>query len=147
MSKPVADAESLSLTVTLAGRPYPLRVLPADEEPIRRIAKELNDKVVEYQRAYSGKDKQDCLAMLLFIYAVDLYKAKASEPPAADQALAPTLARLERDLAAALHGGPEWASAGDGGGGADDGTDDTDGDDGGGDDDDDGDGDDAILPL
>ena len=71
-----APAESISLTVTLAGRPYPLRVLPEDEGPITRIARELNDKLGDFLQAYDGKDRQDCLAMLLLIYAVDLYKVK-----------------------------------------------------------------------
>lgn len=104
MSKPLIDAEFISLTVTLAGRPYPLRVLPADEEPIRRIAKELNDKVAEYQHAFSGKDKQDCLAMLLLIYAVDLFKIKDGSTTA-DTQLIRTLSVLERQLSEAV--GPE----------------------------------------
>ncbi len=122
MSKPVSAAESLSLTVTLAGRPYPLRVLPTDEEPIRRIAKELNDKIVDFQRAYSGKDKQDCLAMLLLLYAVDLYKAKVGQPDP-DGQVAPTLQTLERDLRRALAAtgsGVNHAGIGEDGSGADD---------------------------
>ena len=104
MPNPPSDDESMSLTVTLAGRPYPLRVVPSDEEPIRRIAKELNDKVVDFQKGYPGKDKQDCLAMLLLIYAVDLHKAKDGAPPAGgdDPRIAQTLQRLERDITAAL---------------------------------------------
>ena len=102
---PPSEQQALSLTVTLAGRPYPLRVAPADEEPIRRIAKELNDKVAEFQESYPGKDKQDCLAMLLLIYAVDLYKVKDVGDDAAatpDPELARQLGRLERTLADAL---------------------------------------------
>ncbi len=104
MSNPLIDAESLSLTVTLAGRPYPLRVLPSDEEPIRRIAKELNDKVVDLQRTYPGKDKQDCLAMSLLLYAVDLYKVKDAQTATPDARSAPILQRLERQLTEALAG-------------------------------------------
>ena len=77
MLPPATSAESVSLTVTLSGRPYPLRVLPEDEGPITQIAKELNDKLGDFLLAYEGKDRQDCLAMLLLIYAVDLYKVKA----------------------------------------------------------------------
>ena len=104
MANPSIETENLSLTVTLAGRPYPLRVLPEDEESIRRIAKELNDKVASFQQTYPGKDKQDCLAMLLLIYAVDLYKVKeaAPAPPAPDPELLRGLADLERQLAGAL---------------------------------------------
>ena len=108
MSKPAADSEATALNVTLAGRPYPLRVTPEDEPAIRRISKELNDRVVEFQRSYVGKDKQDCLAMLLLIYAVDLYKVKGGRdvgtpvagalPP---DALA-TIEQLSAEVATAL---------------------------------------------
>ena len=102
MPEPAADA--LPLTVTLGGRPYPLRVAPGDEEAIRRIAKELNDKVVDFQRAYAGKDKQDCLAMLLLIYAVDLYKVKdgRDEPAGLPDESLETLRRLGADVRRAL---------------------------------------------
>lgn len=102
MSEPTADtpdADVLSLTVTLAGRPYPLRVAPRDEAAIRRISKELNDKVADFQRSYVGKDKQDCLAMLLLIYAVDLYKVKdagAGEAPIGGTLPADAIATIER---------------------------------------------------
>ena len=95
------DTKPISLTVTLAGRPYPLLVQPEDEESIRRIAKELNDKVADFQQAYPGKDKQDCLAMLLLIYAVDLFKMKDATG-GDDSQLTRTLAQLERELTDAL---------------------------------------------
>ena len=97
--------DAISLTVTLAGRPYPLRVAPGDEEAIRRIAKELNDKLTDFQRTYAGREKQDYLAMLLLIYAVDLYKVKdGGGAPAAslpDASIA-TLRRLGGDIEEAL---------------------------------------------
>ena len=39
------------------------------------IVKELNEKVNRFQLTYTNKDKQDCLAMSLLTYAVDLHKA------------------------------------------------------------------------
>ena len=106
MSKPADPADDRALNVTLAGRPYPLRVSRSDEEAIRRIGKELNDKVVEFQKTYVGRDKQDCLAMLLLLYAVDLYKLKDGQTaPAAgalpEDALA-TVEQLKADIRAAL---------------------------------------------
>ena len=74
-----ARATDRSMTVTLGGRPYPLRVTEDDEGPIRRIASELNDKINELQRSYPDRDRQDVLGMLLLIYAVDLYKVKGGE--------------------------------------------------------------------
>lgn len=70
------DQELITLTVLIAGRPYPLRIR-ADEEPaIRRLVKEVNDKLAHFQQTYPDRDKQDYLAMAVLTYAVDLYKAK-----------------------------------------------------------------------
>jgi len=78
-------------------------VLPEDAEPIRSITKELNDKLAEFQQRYTGRDKQDCLAMLLLIYSVDLYKVK-QDSAAAGPKLIRSLTKLERELGDALAG-------------------------------------------
>ena len=101
MATSKTDGDFLSLTVTLGGRPYPLRVVPEDEEPIRRIAKELNDKLTDFQETYPGRDKQDCLAMLLLIYAVDLYKVKDGGAEI-DPKIGRSLTQLESTLKAAI---------------------------------------------
>ncbi|MBX2930129.1 MAG: cell division protein ZapA [Saprospiraceae bacterium] len=88
-----------SITVHVAGRPYPLKISVTDEIVIRRIVKEVNDKVNHFQLSYTNKDKQDCLAMALLTYAVDLYKS--SHEFSQDPDLASSLSRLE-DLLDAL---------------------------------------------
>jgi len=67
-----------SITVVVAGRPYPLKINEGDEQTIRKIVKELNEKINRFQLSYSDKDKQDGLAMVALTYAVDLHKAKQS---------------------------------------------------------------------
>jgi cell division protein ZapA len=67
-----------NITVLIAGRPYPLKVKLEDEPVIRKIVKELNEKINRFQLNYTNKDKQDCLSMTLLTYAVDLHKAKQS---------------------------------------------------------------------
>ncbi len=69
------DQDSKQITLTIAGRPYPLKIKANDEAVIRKIAKEVNEKVNLFQLNYPNRDKQDCLAMALLAYAVDLYKA------------------------------------------------------------------------
>lgn len=64
------------ITVVIAGRPYPLKIRVEDEPAIRRIVKEVNDKINRFQLTYTNKDKQDCLSMALLTYAVDLFKAQ-----------------------------------------------------------------------
>jgi cell division protein ZapA len=62
------------ITVLIAGRPYPLKIKDSDEPTIRKIVKEINDKINQFQLTYTNKDKQDCLSMAILTYAVDLHK-------------------------------------------------------------------------
>lgn len=71
----VNDKETKHITVLIAGRPYPLKINASDEPAIRKIVKELNEKLNRFQLNYTNKDKQDCLSMTLLTYAVDLHKA------------------------------------------------------------------------
>lgn len=70
------EQESINITVLIAGRPYPLKIKAGDEPTIRKIVKEVNEKVNRFQLTYSNKDKQDCLSMAVLTYAVDLHKSK-----------------------------------------------------------------------
>lgn len=99
------EKDSLQLTLTIAGRPYPLKIKANDEPVIRRIAKEVNEKVNRFQLTYPNREKQDCLAMALLAYAVDLHKASSkptqpSAPPSAE--LSEKLTHLEALIDQAL---------------------------------------------
>ena len=102
--------DTLPLTVTLAGDVYNLRIAPGDEAAIRRIGKELNDKLTGFQRTYAGQDKHRYMGMLLLVYALDLYKLKDGReeaPPTSAEAVLPeaalaTLRRLGTDIEEAL---------------------------------------------
>jgi cell division protein ZapA (FtsZ GTPase activity inhibitor) len=96
----VQDKETKNITILIAGRPYPLKISAADEPAIRKIVKEVNEKVNRLQLAYTNKDKQDCLAMAILTYAVDLQKAKQS--PAQDASLSARLSVLNALLDKAL---------------------------------------------
>jgi len=69
----------VSITVLIAGRPYPLKIKSSDEPTIRKIVKEINVQVTNFQLKYTTKDKQDCLSMAALTYAVDAAKAKAQK--------------------------------------------------------------------
>lgn len=69
------DSKRITITITIAGRPYPLKIKATDEAVIRKIAREVNEKINRFQLSYPNRDKQDCLALALLAYAVDLYKA------------------------------------------------------------------------
>ncbi len=55
--------EKLSIKVNLADRFYPLKIDRKDEEKIRRAARLINEKILQYQKRYTDKDIQDFLAM------------------------------------------------------------------------------------
>ena len=66
----------IRITVTIAGRPYALKVQAEDEPVILRLTKEINDKIRQFQITYKSKDKQDLIAMTLLTFAVDLHKTR-----------------------------------------------------------------------
>jgi cell division protein ZapA len=66
----------IRITVVIAGRPYSMKVSQDDEPVLRRLVKEINEKLKQFQSAYQNKDKQDLLAMSLLTYAVDLHKVR-----------------------------------------------------------------------
>jgi len=70
------DNGSLNITVLIAGRPYPLKIKASDEQVIQNLVKGINDKINTFQNTYPQKDKQDCLAMAVLTYAVDLQKSR-----------------------------------------------------------------------
>lgn len=70
------NTEYKQLTVTIAGRPYPLKIKAADEPVLRKIVKEVNEKINRFRLAYPKRDMQDCIAMATLAYAVDLHKAR-----------------------------------------------------------------------
>jgi cell division protein ZapA (FtsZ GTPase activity inhibitor) len=90
------------ITVLIASRPYPLKIKAGDEAVIRRIVSEVNDTITLFQNTYSAKDRQDCVAMALLTYAVDLHKTQ-SKPSLNDTALNDRLYRLENLVTSALN--------------------------------------------
>lgn len=65
-----------SMQIMIAGRSYPLRVKEEDMDAIKEVVEEINEKIKDFQLTYINKDKQDCLAMALLTYAVELQKVK-----------------------------------------------------------------------
>jgi hypothetical protein len=58
-------------TITIADRSYRIKILPKDEEIVRKTVKTINDKIIEYKTMFSGKDMQDYVAMALVSYATE----------------------------------------------------------------------------
>ena len=55
--------DKLSIRVNIAERYYPLKINRDDEEKVRKAAKVINEKVLQYKTKYADKDIQDFLAM------------------------------------------------------------------------------------
>jgi len=55
--------DKLSIKVNIADRYYPLKIERKDEEKIRKAARQINEKVLQYKQRYLDKDAQDFLAM------------------------------------------------------------------------------------
>ncbi|MBN2763635.1 MAG: cell division protein ZapA [Bacteroidales bacterium] len=64
--------DKLSIRVNVADRYYPLKVERENEEKIRKAARLINEKVLQYKQRYSDKDVQDFLAMAALQYVIKL---------------------------------------------------------------------------
>ncbi len=64
--------ELLSIKVQVAERFYPLKIKRTDEEKIRKAAKLINDKVLQYKQRYTDKDTQDFMAMAALQFVINL---------------------------------------------------------------------------
>ncbi|GIV34683.1 MAG: hypothetical protein KatS3mg031_2218 [Chitinophagales bacterium] len=62
----------ININLIIAGRSYPLKIRPEEEEVVRKAAKQLNEKVNELQEMYAAKDKQDYLAMCALMNEVEV---------------------------------------------------------------------------
>lgn len=62
--------DKLSIRVNIAERYYPLKIDRSDEENIRKAAKLINEKILQYKQRYKDKDTQDFLAMAALQYVI-----------------------------------------------------------------------------
>ncbi|MCW3074034.1 MAG: cell division protein ZapA [Flaviaesturariibacter sp.] len=69
----------IPLNLVIADRSYRIKVSPKDEEVVRRTAKTINDKLIEYKTAFAGKDLQDYIAMVLIWFATEQNAAISNE--------------------------------------------------------------------
>ena len=66
--------ELIVINVVIADRTYRLKTRPQDEETIRKTAKLINEKIVEFRTTFAGKDMQDYVSMVLLWFAVEQSK-------------------------------------------------------------------------
>ncbi len=51
------------ITINLAGRNYPLNVPAAEEETLRKVGKQIEAMIKDFEQNFDVRDKQDALAM------------------------------------------------------------------------------------
>ncbi|RRQ46523.1 cell division protein ZapA [Chryseobacterium sp. SC28] len=51
------------ITINIAGRNYPLNVPAAEEETLRKVGKQIESMIKDFEANFDVKDKQDALAM------------------------------------------------------------------------------------
>jgi len=68
--------EKLSIRINIAERYYPLKIDRKDEENIRKAAKMINEKVLQYNKRYNDKDTQDFLAMAALQFVIKLNESE-----------------------------------------------------------------------
>ena len=68
--------EQLSVKIKIAGREYPMKVKPEDEERVRNAGREINERIRKYKEQFGIEDKQDLLAMVAFDSLVDMFSLK-----------------------------------------------------------------------
>jgi cell division protein ZapA (FtsZ GTPase activity inhibitor) len=55
----------VSIKIEIAGTEYPLRVKSEDAPNVQTAARIINEKVTEFEKTYTVKEKKDVLAMVL----------------------------------------------------------------------------------
>lgn len=71
-----ATEDTKQIKVLISGKSYPLKVRTTDEKLVRQIAKEINEKIDQFQVTYPSREQKDCMAMSLLSYALDLHKIR-----------------------------------------------------------------------
>ncbi|RLD61524.1 MAG: cell division protein ZapA [Bacteroidetes bacterium] len=61
--------EKLSIRLNIADRYYPLKVDRNEEERLRKAAKLINDRILQYKQKYTSKEAQDFMAMVSLQFA------------------------------------------------------------------------------
>lgn len=89
----------IPLNITIGDRNFRIRILPEDEEAVRKSLKAINDKIIEFRGQFAGKDMQDYISMVLIWYATQPRSDESDQ--VTDETLA-ALQKMEKQLDDAL---------------------------------------------
>ena len=91
--------DKLSIRINIADRYYPLKIDRKDEEKIRKAARSINEKVLQYKQKYGDKDTQDFLAMSALQFVIKVLDA---EGDASDSEVLGKIAEMNEELKSIL---------------------------------------------
>ncbi len=89
--------DELSISVTIADRPYKLSVEKAQEEYVRKAVRMIDNRIKEYSNSYAYKDKQDLVAMAALEFAISYLQTERKDAEREDH-LGKKLAGLDTIL-------------------------------------------------
>lgn len=61
--------ELIPANIVIGDRSFRIKILPEDEEVVRKTLKVINDKILEFRSQFAGKDMQDYISMVLIWFA------------------------------------------------------------------------------
>jgi cell division protein ZapA (FtsZ GTPase activity inhibitor) len=67
-------SQLIPANIVIADRTYRLKIDSEDEELVRKTAKLINDKILEFKDSFAGKDMQDYVSMVLLWFATEQNK-------------------------------------------------------------------------
>jgi cell division protein ZapA len=94
------EAELIPANIVIGDRTYRIKILPSDEEMVRKTLKIINDKIMEFRTQFAGKDMQDYISMVLIWYATQ--SKSDSDNNAAKKEFFETLEKINKQLDAVL---------------------------------------------
>ncbi len=68
--------DKLSIKINIGTKYYPMRINRNEEEIIRKSAKIINDKLIQYQNKYADREPFDLLAMTSLQYVKQLLECE-----------------------------------------------------------------------
>jgi cell division protein ZapA (FtsZ GTPase activity inhibitor) len=90
--------EKLSVKVHIAGRMFPLMVIPEEEAAVRNAAKEINERLSELRTQFTGLDEAHLLSMVMLDIATRLELLK-EQISGTEHHLSRTIDTLDQDIA------------------------------------------------
>lgn len=92
----------IPVNIVVSDRSYRIKIKPEEEAEVRRIMKEVNEKIVDFKTAYAGKDLQDYIAMALIMYATHPVTSGGKDQASTAPFLQEKLEKLEEIINQAL---------------------------------------------